>query len=317
MRFIFIVSYIVTMLAGPFIIRWLRAMKVKQMILEIGPEWHMKKQGTPTMGGIIFLLGFLAGAIPVAVTWPDFWMVIFMTVGFGLVGFIDDFMKVKKKENEGLSPKQKIILQLAVVIIFTIYLAKTGLGYWMYLPFRPDAVYIGGLLFVMVLPVVLGTVNGVNLTDGIDGLATTVTIIAAFSLYLMAILTGQEDLANGILCMAGALIGFLRFNLNPAKVFMGDAGSLALGGFIAAVAYMLQAPLFILMLGIIYLIESVSVILQVLYFKATKGKRLFKMSPLHHHYEKSGWSENKIVIVFSLINMLFGILGVFMYVYGG
>lgn len=314
MRYVFILSYLVSLLLGGFIINQLRAMKVKQMILEIGPDWHMKKQGTPTMGGIIFLTGFLIGGIPVSFVWPHFWMVIFVTVGFGAVGFLDDLTKLKKAQNEGLTPMQKLAAQAIIVVIFGIYLYLTGLGSEMYIPFVKGPVAVHPVVFVLLLFFcALGTVNGVNLTDGIDGLAGSVTVVVTIVLCFMAMLTGQMDLGYGILCMTAGIMGFLYYNINPAKVFMGDSGSLALGGFIVCVAYMLQAPVFILLFGIIYLIETLSVILQVTYFKLTHGKRLFKMSPIHHHFEKSGWSENRIVFVFSSVALFFGILAIFLY----
>lgn len=310
---LYFLAFAISIISGRFIISKLRDMKIKQVILEIGPNWHMSKQGTPTMGGIIFLIAFLIPTIVLAFIDSEIWMLIFVTVGFGAIGFIDDYAKVRKRQNAGLSPMQKIILQLIVIIIFAIYLVYNNMAYEMYIPFVNKSIYIGYLFFPMVVVVMLGTVNGVNLTDGIDGLATSVTIVSSIGLSVMANMVGKGEIRDAIICMIAALLGFLYYNSNPAKVFMGDSGSLALGGFIAALAYLLKAPVFIILLGAIYLIESVSVILQVGYFKLTHGKRLFKMSPIHHHYEKSGWGEKKIVVVFSIIAAIFTVIGVVLY----
>ena len=313
----FLLSYLVSVLMGGMIINYLRKLKVKQMILEIGPDWHMKKQGTPTMGGIIFLLGFLVGGVPTAIEWPHFWMVLLVTFGFGAIGFLDDYIKVTKVQNEGLKPLQKLAGQALIVVIFVVYLVLTGLSETMYIPFVKGPVHVPFLIFIILLFIcMLGTVNGVNLTDGIDGLAGTVTVVVTVIMYVMSVLSGRTELGHGVLCMMAGIIGFLVYNVNPAKVFMGDVGSLALGGFIACVAYLLQAPLYIIIFGIVYLMETLSVILQVGYFKLTHGKRLFKMSPIHHHFEKCGWSENRIVFIFSTIALIFGLIAVMLYMDG-
>lgn len=313
MKYIFLISALVSIISGKFIINVLRKMKLGQQILEIGPSWHMSKSGTPTMGGIIFLLGFVIGAIPISIFYPKFLIILFMTVGFGAIGFIDDRAKIKKKENEGLTPSQKIKLQFILVTVLVIYLAITGIGMFTYIPFVNGPIYLGYIFIPFVYLIVLGTVNGVNLTDGIDGLAGTVTLIVTIVLSVMAFIKGDNGLVYGIQCMAGGLIGFLYYNLYPAKVFMGDSGSLALGGFIAATAYILQAPIFIAIFGLIYFIECISVIIQVWYAKTHNGKRIFKMAPIHHHYEKSGWSENKIVVIFSAITIIMGIISYILY----
>lgn len=313
MRYIFVIALLISLLSGKFIIQYLRKLKFGQQILEIGPSWHMNKSGTPTMGGIIFLLGFLIASIPVCIVYNSFIIVVFITIGFGLVGFIDDYAKIKKHKNEGLTPKQKLLLQIIIVMIFVVYLAVTRIGFYTYIPFFNGPLYLGYFFIPFVFIIVLGTVNGVNLTDGIDGLAGMVTFIISIILSIMAFIKGNQGLVFGIQCMSGGLVGFLFYNLYPAKVFMGDSGSLALGGFVAACAYILQAPIFIAIFGMIYLIECLSVIIQVWYAKRNNGKRIFKMAPIHHHYEKSGWSENKIVLIFSLITVAFGVVAYILY----
>lgn len=316
MKWLIFVSMLVSLISGKFIIKKLRQLKIDQQILEIGPSWHLTKQGTPTMGGLIFLVGFLVGAIPICFVYPRFLIVILVTLGFGAVGFIDDYAKIRKKENEGLTPKEKIILQTIIVAILGIYLLISKVGYDMYVPFVSGKVHIGIFFIPLLFIIVLGTVNGVNLTDGIDGLAGSVTFIVCIFLSGFATIKGDYNLGYAISCMSGGLIGFVFYNIYPAQVFMGDTGSLALGGFLVAVAYLLQAPIFIAIFGIIYLIECLSVIIQVWYAKTHNGKRLFKMAPIHHHYEKCGWSENKIVFVFALVTLVFCSLALFLFARG-
>lgn len=313
MRYMFLLALIISLISGRFIIKYLRKLKLGQQILEIGPSWHMSKAGTPTMGGIIFLLGFILASIPICIYYPSFIIVVIITLGFGIVGLIDDMAKIRKKENEGLTPKQKLLLQMIIVTILVVYLTVTRIGMYTYIPFFKGPLYLGYFFIPFVYIIVLGTVNGVNLTDGIDGLAGTITLIVSIMMSIMAFTKGNQGLVFGIQCMAGGIIGFLYYNLFPARVFMGDSGSLALGGFVATVAYILQAPLFILFFGFIYFVECISVIIQVWYAKTHNGKRIFKMAPIHHHYEKSGWSENKIVFTFSLISVLMGIFAYLLY----
>lgn len=316
LKWLVFVAMLISLLSGKFIINKLKKLKIDQQILEIGPSWHLTKQGTPTMGGLIFIIGFIIASIPICFVIPKFIIVIITTIGFGLVGFIDDFAKIRKKENEGLTPKQKIIFQVIIVFILMLYLVISGEGYYMYIPFIIGKVHIGVLFIPLLFIVVLGTVNGVNLTDGIDGLAGSVTFIVCIILTGYAYMRQDYNLGYGISCLCGGLIGFLFYNLFPAQVFMGDTGSLALGGFIASVAYLLQAPFYIVIFGIVYFIECLSVMLQVWYAKTHNGKRIFKMAPIHHHFEKCGWSENKIVLVFSIITVVMGTISLIIYARG-
>ncbi len=315
-KWIMLISLLVSMASGKVIIQKLRKLNINQQILEIGPSWHSTKQGTPTMGGLIFLIGFLVGGLLISIVYPEALIIIMVTLGFGAVGFIDDRAKILKKQNEGLTPKQKIVLQLIIVSFLMIYLIITKIGMYMYIPFVNGRIFIGYLFIPMLFIIVLGTVNGVNLTDGIDGLAGCVTFVVCIFMSIMGIFMKQYNLSYLITCMGGGLIGFLFYNIYPAKVFMGDTGSLALGGFIATCAYMLQAPIYIAIFGIIYLIECLSVIIQVWYAKTHNGKRIFKMAPIHHHFEKSGWSENKIVTVFSIITFIAGVISVIIFYRG-
>lgn len=302
-------SFTICVVAAPFVIPILLRLKIGQTEREDGPESHLKKSGTPTMGGTLILVGVLAGALPFVTSHPATIPVLFLTVGFGVIGFIDDYIKVVKKRSLGLTPVQKMAGQIFVTTIFIYYLSvMTPVSLAMRIPFFQGHYLDFGILNIpLVYFVVLGTVNGTNFTDGLDGLASSVTaVVAVFfavsSLYLKA---GIHPIACAML---GALLGFLVFNVYPAKVFMGDTGSLALGGFVAGMAYMMQMPLFILLIGIIYLVEVVSVMMQVSYFKATHGKRIFKMAPIHHHFELCGWSETRVVAVFTIATVLIGLI---------
>ena len=301
-----IVSFAISAVAGPVIIPILRRLKVGQTVRDDGPQTHLKKNGTPTMGGLIFLLGVVVTCLFYVKDYPKIVPILFMTVGFGIVGFLDDFIKVVLKRSEGLTPLQKMAGQFIVTVIFAYYMVKlSDAGMKMLIPF------CGGQYLEMspylAVPflffVVIGTVNGTNFTDGLDGLATSVTIMVAVFFSVVAIGT-NAGIAPVTCAVTGGLLGFLLFNVYPASVFMGDTGSLALGGFVASTAYMLNLPLFIAIVGLIYLVEVLSVIIQVTYFKATHGKRFFKMAPIHHHFEKCGWSETRVVAVFSIITAL-------------
>lgn len=254
------------------------------------------------MGGIIFLLGVVVTCLFYVKDYPKIIPVLFMTVGFGIVGFLDDYIKVVLKRSEGLTPGQKMAGQLVVTAVFAYYMVKySEAGLTMLVPFGPGlTIDLGWLSIPLLFFVVIGTVNGTNFTDGLDGLASSVTVIVAVFFSVVALGTGT-GIAPVTLAVAGGLLGFLLFNVYPASVFMGDTGSLALGGFVASVAYMLNMPLFLLLVGLIYMVEVLSVIIQVTYFKATHGKRFFKMAPIHHHFEKCGWSETRVVTVFSII----------------
>ena len=297
-----LISFAISAAAGPKIIGILRRLKAGQTVRDDGPQTHLKKNGTPTMGGIIFLLGVVVTCLFYVKDYPKIIPVLFMTVGFGIVGFLDDYIKVVLKRSEGLTPGQKMAGQLVVTAVFAYYMVKySEAGLTMLVPFCPGlAIDLGWLSIPLLFFVVIGTVNGTNFTDGLDGLASSVTVIVAVFFSVVALGTGT-GIAPVTLAVAGGLLGFLLFNVYPASVFMGDTGSLALGGFVASVAYMLNMPLFLLLVGLIYMVEVLSVIIQVTYFKATHGKRFFKMAPIHHHFEKCGWSETRVVTVFSII----------------
>lgn len=257
------------------------------------------------MGGVIFLLAVLITSLIYAPQYPKVIPVLFMTVGFGIVGFLDDFIKVVLHRSEGLTPGQKMAGQLVVTAVFAYYMAKiSDVGLTLKVPFFTNMSLDPGWLSIPLLFfVVIGTVNGTNFTDGLDGLAASVTVMVAVFFSVVALGT-NAGIAPITLAVVGGLLGFLLFNVYPASVFMGDTGSLALGGFVASTAYMMNMPLFLLLVGIIYLVEVLSVMIQVTYFKVTHGKRFFKMAPIHHHFEKCGWSETRVVTVFSIITAL-------------
>lgn len=300
-----ILSFLISAAAGPVIIPILRKLKVGQTVRDDGPQTHLKKNGTPTMGGIIFLLGTVVTCLFYVKDYPKIIPILFMTVGFGIVGFLDDFIKVVLKRSEGLTPAQKMAGQLVVTGVFAYYMVKiSDVGLTMLIPFSGGKYLdIGWLAVSLMFFAVIGTVNGTNFTDGLDGLASSVTVMVAVFFTVVAVGT-NSGVAPVTCAVTGGLLGFLLFNVYPASVFMGDTGSLALGGFVASTAYMMRLPLFILIIGLIYLIEVLSVIIQVSYFKATHGKRFFKMAPIHHHFEKCGWSETRVVTVFSIVTAL-------------
>lgn len=298
-------SFGISAMAGPVLIPALRRLKVGQTIRQEGPAAHLKKAGTPTMGGILILVSVVCTSLLYLERYPKVAPVLFLTVGFGLVGFLDDYIKIVCRRSMGLTPLQKLTGQLLVTGLFAYYiLTFTDVSLAMRIPWMPGRYLDFGIWNLPILFfIVLGTVNGVNFTDGLDGLAGSVTVIVAVFFTVVAV--GRGSGIEPVTCaVTGALMGFLLFNVHPASVFMGDTGSLALGGFVAACGYMLQMPLFIAMVGIIYLVEVASVILQVCWFKLTGGRRVFKMAPLHHHFELCGWSETKITAVFSIVTAL-------------
>ncbi|WP_462414448.1 phospho-N-acetylmuramoyl-pentapeptide-transferase [Eisenbergiella tayi] len=300
-----LLSFLVSVLLGPVIIPFLKRLKAGQTIRDEGPKSHLKKNGTPTMGGILILSAMIVTSLFYMKDYPEIKPILLLTLGFGLIGFLDDYIKVILKRSMGLTPLQKMAGQLVVTSLFAYYLLKvTDISLAAKIPFMPGVeLDLGWLNIPLLFFIIIGTVNGANFTDGLDGLAASVTVLAASFLSAAAIGTGTR--IEPITCaVAGALMGFLLFNVYPASVFMGDTGSLALGGFVAASAYMMQLQLFIPIIAFIYVIEVVSVILQVVYFKVTGGKRLFRMAPLHHHFELGGWSETRIVAVFSIITAI-------------
>lgn len=272
---------------------------------ELGVQSHLKKNGIPTMGGVIFLIATTVTSLFYIRDYPMIIPVLFLTLGFGLIGFLDDYLKVVLKRSDGLLPWQKMALQIVVTAVFAFYLVNySNVSLTMKIPFwSGHYLNLGWFAVPVLFFAVIGTVNGVNFTDGLDGLASSVTLIVA--VFFTVVSLGMNSGVEPITCaVVGSLMGFLLFNVYPAKVFMGDTGSLALGGFVAGVAYAMQMPLFIILVGLIYLIEVLSVMIQVSYFKATHGKRIFKMAPIHHHFELCGWSETRVVAVFSVVTAI-------------
>ena len=300
-----LLSFALSVIMGPVVIPILRKLKMKQTEREDGVQSHLKKAGTPTMGGVIILASIVLTSLFFIKDYPKIIPIMFVTVGFGLIGLLDDYLKVVMKRSDGLYPKQKMALQILVTAVFAFYIVKVAqVPLTMLIPFT-DGKYLdlGFLAVPMLFIVIIGTVNGVNFTDGLDGLASSVTVLVATFFTVVAI--GTKSGIEPITCaVVGALLGFLLFNVYPASVFMGDTGSLALGGFVASTAYVLQMPLFIVIVGMIYLVEVLSVIIQVTYFKKTGGKRIFKMAPIHHHFELCGWSETRVVAVFSIVTAI-------------
>ena len=304
---------------GYFLLPVLRALKAGQSIREIGPTWHNNKAGTPMMGGLMFIFAAiicLLICLPMMQEYTVFY-VLLLSLCFGLVGFLDDFFKIKFKRNLGLTSLQKALLQMAVSALYLYLLYKEGsLTSDLYIPFLDKTFYIHPLAYIFfAMFVMVGCVNAVNLTDGVDGLCGSVTIPVMAFFAVVAVGLKRYDLALLPAALFGGLIAYLFYNWHPAKVFMGDTGSLFLGGVVCAMAFALDMPLILILVGLVYIVETLSVILQVAYFKLTHGKRLFKMSPIHHHYEMCGWKEEKIVIVFAAVSAVaciiawFGISG--------
>lgn len=304
-----LIAFGISVILSPIIIPFLKKLKFGQFVRDDGPESHLKKSGTPTMGGLIILLSIVVTSLFYLKDYPDILPILFATFGFGLVGFLDDYIKVVMKRSLGLKPWQKMVGQFLVTGVFAYYIyAETDLGTSMLIPFTGKMVDIGWWYYPLMFFVMLGTTNGSNFTDGLDGLASSVTVLIATFFSVVAV-----GLSAGIapICCAtvGALLGFLVYNVYPARVFMGDTGSLALGGFVASTAYMLQMPLMIVIVAFIYLAEVMSVIIQVGVYKKT-GKRVFKMAPIHHHFELCGWPETKVVAIFSIVTAILCFIGI-------
>ena len=300
-----LIAFGLSAIMGPVVIPFLRKLKMGQTERVEGVQSHLKKAGTPTMGGIIILVSVAVTSVFYIKEYPKIIPILFVTLGFGLIGFLDDYLKVVMKRSDGLFPKQKMALQILVTAVFAYYIVNfTDVSLEMIIPFKCGKTWdIGWLAIPLLFLVVIGTVNGVNFTDGLDGLASSVTVLVATFFTVVAI--GTKSGIEPVTCaVVGALLGFLLFNVYPASVFMGDTGSLALGGFVASTAYILQMPIFIMIVGFIYMVEVISVMIQVTYFKKTGGKRFFKMAPIHHHFELCGWSETRVVAVFSIITAL-------------
>lgn len=300
-----IISFGVCVVLCPLLIPFLKKLKFGQFVRQDGPESHLKKSGTPTMGGIVIVLSISITSLIYIRDFKEIVPVLFATIGFGIIGFMDDYIKVVMKRSMGLKAWQKLLGQVLVTAILGYYLVNSMEDVTlMLIPFAGGKFVDVSYLFIPLLfIVVLGTVNGSNFTDGLDGLDSSVTVLIAtfFTVVAIGMKSGISPITGAV---AGSLLAFLLYNVYPAKVFMGDTGSLALGGFVAATAYVMRMPLFLLLVGFIYLVEIISVILQVGYFKLTKGKRLFKMAPIHHHFELMGWSETRVVAVFSIITTI-------------
>lgn len=305
-----LISFGISAILGPVVIPFLKKLKMGQTERVEGVQSHLKKAGTPTMGGVMFLVSTVITALFYVKDYPKIIPVLFLTLGFGLIGFLDDYLKVVLRRSDGLLAWQKLLLQVVVTGIFTFYILNyTDISLTMRIPFwSGHYLDLGWLAVPLLFFAVIGTVNGVNFTDGVDGLASSVTLIVAvlFTVVSIGLKSGIEPFTCAVV---GGLMGFLLYNVYPAKVFMGDTGSLALGGFVAGCAYMMQMPLFILIVGLIYLVEVLSVMIQVTYFKATHGKRIFRMTPIHHHFELGGWSETRVVAVFSIITAIMCLIG--------
>lgn len=312
--------FFVTVMVSRKVIPILKSHKVGQKILDIGPRWHKSKEGTPTMGGICFILSILlvmaavfvyygiqgkaSGLIPLALT-------LGLATVNGMVGFIDDYTKLVKKQNEGLLAYQKFLLQVIVAVIYIFVLNRTGyLNTTLYIPYFGIEWDMGLIYYIFALILITGIVNSVNLTDGIDGLASSLSLVVGIFLCIVSAVTENFSLGLASSCIIGGMLGFLVFNFYPARVFMGDTGSLFLGGMIVGSAFLMNNPLLVLVFGLMFVIETFSVMLQVTVFKLTH-KRVFKMAPIHHHFEKCGWSEIKIVLVFSLLTAFFCVLAWF------
>lgn len=322
-----VIAAVITGLLGYFMVPFLHKIKFGQTIREVGPSWHKNKQGTPTMGGIMFIIGSsVAAVICIAFLWlnggaeTQLMLVkvvagALMAVGFGIVGFLDDYISIKKHRNLGLTEIQKLILQFIIVGAYLLSVALAGGTTETVIPFL-GSVDLGFFYYILAAVFIVGMVNAVNFTDGIDGLNTSVTLVVALVFSVIAMLLNRVGLSLYAAAIVGAMIGFLFWNANPAKVFMGDTGSLFLGGAVCALAFGVDMPILLILIGIIYIVEILSVVLQVTYFKISHGKRIFKMAPIHHHFEMCGWNENKICFVFSGVTFLAGIIGVLLAVFG-
>lgn len=322
-----VIAAVITGLLGYFMVPFLHKIKFGQTIREVGPSWHKNKQGTPTMGGIMFIIGSsVAAVICIAFLWlnggaeTQLMLVkvmagALMAVGFGIVGFLDDYISIKKHRNLGLTEIQKLILQFIIVGAYLLSVALAGGTTETVIPFL-GSVDLGFFYYILAAVFIVGMVNAVNFTDGIDGLNTSVTLVVALVFSVISMLLNRVGLSLYAAAIVGAMIGFLFWNANPAKVFMGDTGSLFLGGAVCALAFGVNMPILLILIGIIYIVEILSVVLQVTYFKISHGKRIFKMAPIHHHFEMCGWNENKICFVFSGVTLLAGIIGVLLAVFG-
>lgn len=313
--FALLLSFLLTVLLSPLFIPFLRRLKFGQSIREEGPKSHQKKTGTPTMGGIVIILAGAVSALIIAGQFQslnvEIWLLLLVMIGFGLLGFLDDFIKVAKKRNLGLTSKQKFLAQVAISAVVYIVLVNTGLSTEIGVPGTEWAVDIGWLYLPLIIIMLVGTSNAVNLTDGLDGLVAGTSAVAFTAFAIIAAAAELWTVSIFSLAIVGAVLGFLVFNAHPAKVFMGDTGSLALGGVLALIAVFTKTELLLVLIGGVFVIETLSVIIQVASFKIRK-KRVFKMSPIHHHYELSGWSEWRVVLTFWSAGLLFALTGIWL-----
>jgi len=313
-----ILAFLITVLLSPMFIPFLRKLKFGQSIREEGPKSHQKKSGTPTMGGIMILISIIITTLFMTNKFAELsvetYLLLIVTIGFGILGFLDDFIKVVLKRNLGLTSKQKLLGQIIISVLFYFIYVNAGLPTTLKIPFVGSEISLGWFYFIFVVFWLVGFSNAVNLTDGLDGLLSGTSAIAFGAYAILAWNQAQYDVAIFSVAVVGAVLGFLVFNAHPAKVFMGDTGSLALGGAIATISLLTKLEFLLLLIGGIFVIETLSVILQVISFKTT-GKRIFKMSPLHHHYELVGWSEWRVVVTFWLVGLLFAVLGIYIEVW--
>ncbi|WP_088361948.1 phospho-N-acetylmuramoyl-pentapeptide-transferase [Bacillus cereus] len=300
---LFVTSFIITILAAPLFIRFLKKFQFGQSIREEGPESHKKKTGTPTLGGLIFLFSLTISTLAFIDLKSEILLILFLTLGNGVIGFLDDFIKIHFKRNLGLTSKQKLVGQLMVSMIFLFFLQKQGLDTNLYITGTDLSLNLSWFYYAFVILLVIGTTNATNLTDGLDGLLTGTSMIALGTFGAVAYNLGNVNISLFVAAFIGGLFGFLMFNKNPAKVFMGDTGSLAVGGALVGIAVILKAEILLALIGGVFVIETLSVILQVASFK-TRKKRIFKMSPLHHHYELSGFSETQVVKGFWIAGLI-------------
>jgi phospho-N-acetylmuramoyl-pentapeptide-transferase len=316
--FTIIMAFLITVLLAPVFIPFLRRLKFGQSIRDEGPQSHQKKTGTPTMGGIVFLISIVITTFVMTGKYsepgPETYLMILVTVGFGLLGFLDDFIKVVMKRNLGLTSKQKLLGQIVISVIFYLIFKQNDFPTTVSIPLTDFSFELGWFYCLFIIFWLVGFSNAVNLTDGLDGLVSGTSAIAFGALAVLAWNQSQYDVAIFGVAVVGAVLGFLVFNAHPAKVFMGDTGSLALGGAIATIAILTKLEIILILIGGVFVIETLSVILQVASFKTT-GQRIFKMSPLHHHYELVGWSEWRVVVTFWTVGLLFAVLGIYIEVW--
>ena len=315
LTFTAMIGFLIVIILGPIFIPMLARFKFGQTVRDEGPQSHLAKNGTPTMGGVMMIVAILNTGLTRAKISQGLIVGLICIVGFGFVGFLDDFIKIKMKRSLGLKPYQKIILQFALALYIAYYqYSASPSATQLVIPFTNHIINLGIWYIPFMMIFIIGTVNAVNLTDGLDGLASGVTLIVSCFFVLFAVSISNSDVAILAAATAGACLGFLGFNSYPAKVFMGDTGSMALGGAVVAFATLTNSPLLIIIVGFIYLAEALSVMIQVTYFKLTNGKRIFKMAPLHHHFEQCGWPETRVVFIFWIATVVLcwiGVLAVF------